>query len=333
MFYVFYGPDDFSLHQRLEEVKSSLGDRDMLAVNTTVLDGRETSPRLLGDACSTVPFLCPARLVIATGLLGTFEQKTRTASRAGSARQKSGSRLEEWRELGDYIKQMPLTTTLVFIDAELKRNNPLLRIMSPLAKVAVFPRLGDDQLRNWVQQRITRNGATISPGAVRLLVEFIGGDLWVMSGEIDKLLAYSSGSSITEETVRQMATYVREANIFTLVDAIIEGRAKAAQRLLHQMLRDGAVPSYILTMITRQLRLIVRARESGQKASRPGTDEGLLPASDYSLEKASKQAAAYTLDRIRKAYHHLLESDIAIKTGKYDSELALDLLVIELCRA
>jgi DNA polymerase III delta subunit len=64
--------------------------------------------------------------------------------------------------------------------------------------------------------------------------------------------------------------------------------------------------------------------------SRPDNRDRLEPTSDYGLEKARKQSKAYTLERIRKAYGKLLEADIAIKTGKYDGELALDLLVVEL---
>jgi DNA polymerase III delta subunit len=36
--------------------------------------------------------------------------------------------------------------------------------------------------------------------------------------------------------------------------------------------------------------------------------------------------------RLRKSFHALLDTDVAIKTGKYEDDLALDLLVIEMCR-
>jgi DNA polymerase III delta subunit len=72
------------------------------------------------------------------------------------------------------------------------------------------------------------------------------------------------------------------------------------------------------------------AKDMGPKLSRPEIRGRLESTSDYGLEKAVRQAKAYTLERINKAYHQLLEADIAIKTGKYDGDLALDLLVVEL---
>jgi DNA polymerase-3 subunit delta len=330
LFYIFYGKDDFSLQQALEEIKNDLGNEEMLAVNTSVLDGQQLRLNQLIDACSSVPFLCPCRLVIVKGLLGRFETKVGSERRLARSKTKNNSAVEEWVGLPEYIKQIPPTTVLVLVDGELKSGNRLMKSLAPLAKVKGFPQLNDRDLSNWVQGRIKEGGGQISPAALKLMVGLVGADLWVMSGEIDKLLAYSSGQVINEEDVKQLTSYAREANIFALVDAILEGRRSQAQLMLHRLLRDGASPAYILTMITRQLRLIVIAKDLGRKKSRTGIPDSLEQVSDYSREKAVKQAKAFTMERIKKAYNKLLETDIGIKTGKYDGDLALDLLVVEL---
>jgi len=330
LFYILYGKDDFSLQQALEEIKDELGNQEMLAVNTSMLDGQQLNLNQLKDACSAVPFLCANRLVIVKGLLGRFETKSGSERRASRSKKKLDSALKEWMELPEYVRQMPPTTALVLIDGEVRASNSLLKSVAPLAKVMSFVPLSDRSLGEWIQERVKRGGGNMSPGAVKLLVGIVGADLWTMSGEIDKLLAYCSGQIITEDSVKQVTSYAREANIFALVDAILEGRSKEAQQLLHRLIQDGASPSYILAMITRQLRLIVMAKDVGQKLSRPEIRGRLESTSDYVLEKAARQARVYTLERIKKAYHKLLEADIAIKTGKYDGDLALDLLVVEL---
>jgi len=40
----------------------------------------------------------------------------------------------------------------------------------------------------------------------------------------------------------------------------------------------------------------------------------------------------YTAARIKEVYHQLLEADLCIKTGRYEGELALNILIAELCR-
>jgi DNA polymerase-3 subunit delta len=330
LFYIFYGKDDFSLQQALEKIKGELGDEEMLAVNTSILDGQQLHLSQLIDACSAVPFLCPCRLVIVKGLLGRFEAGSRAERKPARSKAKNKKASDEWDNLPEYIKQMPATTTLVMVDGELKGTSRLFKSLAPQAKVKGFAPLSDRDLSDWVQTRIKDGGGKISPVAMRLLIEMVGADLWTMSGEIDKLLAYCSGQLITEDDVKQLTSYAREANIFALVDAILEGRRTQAQQLLHHLLRDGASPSYILAMITRQLRLIVMAKDLGRKRSGAVATEGQEPVSNYSLQKASRQAKAFTLERIKKAYSKLLEADIEIKTGKYDGDLAVELLVVEL---
>ena len=330
MFYILYGKDDFSLQQALEGVKNELGNKEMLDVNTSVLEAQQLRLSQLTDACSAIPFLCPCRLVIVKGLLGRFETRSGSERRSARSKEKNSSALEEWAGLPEYINRMPPTTVLVLIDGEVRAGNRLLKSLVPLAKVKGFPLLNDRGLSDWVQGKIKEGGGKISPAASKLLVGLVGADLWVMSSEIDKLLAYGSGQVITEENVKQLTSYAREANIFALVDAILEGRTSQAQQLLHRLLRDGASPAYILTMITRQLRLIVMAKDLGRKKSQPGIPDSLEMVSDFSLDKAIRQAKAFTLERIKKAYNKLLETDVSIKTGKYDGDLALDLLVVEL---
>jgi DNA polymerase-3 subunit delta len=330
MFYILYGKDDFSLQQALESIKNELGNKEMLDVNTSILDGQQLRLSQLMDACSSVPFLCPCRLVIVKGLLGRFEAKSGAERRPARSKAKNNATLEEWAGLPEYIKRMPPTTVLVLIDGEIKSGNRLMKSLSTLAKVRGFPALNDRDLSDWAQGRIKEGGGKISPAALKLLVWLVGADLWVMSGEIDKLLAYCSGEVITEDNVKQLTSYAREANIFALVDAILEGRRNQAQQLLHRLLRDGASPAYILAMITRQLRLIVMAKDVSRKKSKTGITESTESISDYSLEKAARQAKAFTLERIKKAYDKLLDADVGIKTGKYEGDLALDLLVIEL---
>ena len=74
------------------------------------------------------------------------------------------------------------------------------------------------------------------------------------------------------------------------------------------------------------------AKEANQRLSRPQAMSSLGITSDYVFNKLSEQAKAYTIESVKLAYHKVLDADMAIKTGKYDGDLAVDLLVLELCK-
>jgi len=327
MLYILYGRDNFSLNQAVDKIKADLGDREMVATSTTILEGRHLTLNELRNKCGVAPFLSSYRLVIVDGLLGRFEVKQ---SRPRSGRRKSTNGLVEWEDLASYIEEMPETTVLVLVDEEVKGSNPLLKKISPLAEVRTFPLLRGKDLKEWIRQQVKKEGGDITPQAVDLLAELIGGDLWAMDGEIQKLLIYSQARSISEDDVRQLVSHVQEANIFALVDAVAEGRTESAQRILHRLYDEGVAPIYILTMITRQFRLIALARDLGKGLSRLQIQDKLGLKSNYSLDKTLNQAKLYDLEGVKRAYDKLLETDLAIKTGKYSDKLALELLVTEL---
>jgi DNA polymerase-3 subunit delta len=327
MLYILYGQDDFSLNQAAKEIKAGLGDWEMVATNTTNLEGQHLTLSELRNKCGTAPFLSSHRLVIVDGLLGRFEVQQ---SRPRSGKGKSGNGLGEWEGLASCIKQMPETTVLMLVDGEVKGQNSLLKKLSPLAEVRTFPLLRGRVLEAWIRQRVKAEGSDITPQAVNLLAELIGGDLWAMNGEIQKLLLYSQERPVSEDDVRQLVSYVQEANIFALVDAVAEGRTELAQRILHRLYHEGVAPTYILTMITRQFRLIAQARDLGPGLSRLQIQDRLGLKPGYGLDKTLRQAKLYDFEGVKRAYDKLLETDLAIKTGKYSDKLALELLVTEL---
>ena len=331
MLYILWGPDDFSRARALEGIKGGIGDRETLATNTAAFEGQQLTVGQLRPVCEAAPFLAEKRLVIITGLLQRFEPRRRQTRQARGRRTPASS--EDWKPLGEYIPKVPDSTVMVLVDDEVKSNNPLFKVLSAKAEVRAFPLLRDARLRQWVQERVKEEGGSVSPRAVDVLARLVGSNLWAMSGEIEKLLLYAAGRCIEEGDIRLLVGYTQEASVFAMVDAIVEFRAQAAERSLQQLLQQGAAPSYLLAMLSRQMRLIVRAKEA--KNARVSVNElrgrlGLT--SEFQVRRVQEQADRYSMPRIKYVYRKLLETDLDIKTGKYDPELAVGILVAEVCQ-
>jgi DNA polymerase-3 subunit delta len=331
MLYILWGEDDFSLTRSLEEIKQGLGDRSLLAANTTVLDGQQVTLDQLRAVVGTVPFLAEKRLVIIEGLLGRFEAGGRPRRRKKAA--PPAEKEAEHKSFADCLASIPDGTVLVLVDGKVKGANPLLKQLSPQAKVLSFPLLKDERLRQWIKQGVVEQGATISPEAVDLLAKLVGGNLWVMSSEINKLALFASGRRIEVEDIKSVVSSAQETSVFAMVDAILESKAGAAERLLEQLLERGASTAYLLAMLSRQVRLIVQAGAL-RRQRRPEVEiqDRLGLASEFALRKTLDQSQRYSLGRLREVYDKLLEADLAIKTGKYEGGLALNLLIAELCQ-
>ena len=327
--FVLYG-DSFLVPRRQAELVAELGAGDVLEANRHLLSGSQLRAQELIGVCNAFPFMDSMRVVVVEGLLATAE--TRGGGRGrGRRREPSGaSPAAQWQPLVEAIPVMPDTTLLVFTDGPLAANNPLLRQLRTGCQVEELSAPAGERLARWIKETAEAKGASISPAANRSLADLVGSDLWTLDQELEKLSLYAFGREINESDVQLMVSQVREASIFVAVDAMIDGRPAVALKLLHQLKEDGKEPSYIISMVERQLRLLALARDSmdrGLPSGEMGSRLGVT--SDFVVRKTVDQARRHSMEGIVWRYNRLLETDLAIKQGQLTPELALELLVGE----
>jgi DNA polymerase-3 subunit delta len=326
--YIFYGIDDFSIHEALDEIKKGLGELSILSANTTRLEGAKLRPDELECAVQSVPFFGEKRLVVIDGLLGRFEPREKRGAAKRMAKPLKEGEAELHKTFAALINAAPESSVLVLMDGEVGKSNALLKEISPKADIRLFAPLKGIPLESWAKKRVAQAGGT---EALKNLVRLVGSDLWVMKGEIEKLVLYAAGRSIEADDVKKLVGLSREASIFMLVDAIVDGRLNLANQSMNEMLESGAAPSYVLVMLARQLRLLIRAKELKNAGQSESAIQGALGLADFPFRKTLEQASRYSMSRLRDFYHRLLDTDLAIKTGRYDDDLALTILVSELC--
>ncbi len=329
MLHILAGPDDYSLNQALHSIKRSLGDPSTLETCTAVLDGQKVSVDELRNVVETVPFLAEQRLAIVYGLIERYETPVRPErSRPGRSPP---------QDAAPYVAcliSIPDTTVVVLVESEIPDlAKGRFKDLSPKADLRTFPLLKEARLKPWVESRVADLGGSISPQAVDRLVQLVGSNLWVIANETDKLLAFASGRRIEDADVKSLVGYTQEVSVFALIDAILDFDAESASSLLQKLLGQGAAPAYLLFMLDRQFRMIVRTKGmKEQKAADNVIKAKLALFSDFAYRRTVEQAGRYSFERLRTIYGQLLESDVSMKTGRYEGELAIELLIAELCQ-
>ena len=228
------------------------------------------------------------------------------------------------------LANVPETTDVVFVDGRLSASNPLLKLIQELVTAKTFHPPGPRELRMWIANRAQIEGAQIEERAVQLLAETVGSDLPVIASELRKLALVAAGRAITAEDVDRMVSYAQESNIFASVDAIVEGRVSEALGLVHGLLEGGSPTGYIMTMIARQVRLLILAKEIGARRLSTGEASQRLRLSGYPLRKTLFQADRFSMERLVEIHRMLLEADLAMKSTGGDDELILDTLIADI---
>jgi len=342
VFYIFHGEDEFSRAEAVDRLREKLAKDDpaMADLNTTILDGRQLAPGELRHACDTIPFMADRRLVIVQGLLGRL---------AASRRKKKDAKLDPdkepaWKrsflaELGDYLPDLPPTTRLILVETRtLPPSHPILKLARTMGEdkgafVVPFALPKDGGLPNWIRRRTSDKGGEISHEAVVMLAALVGRDLRLLDQEIEKLLVYTDGQQITGDDVQALVSRAREASIFDLVDSIGLRQTGRALRLLHQMLDDLAAPLYLLSMIARQIRILIQISELQCQGLGEREIATRLKLHPFVTKKGLAQVQNFDRAQLEDAHRRLVETDWSIKTGKTEDVLALDLLVVDLSRS
>jgi len=336
MLHVFYGSDDFRSSEALAELKQTLDADGMLASNTSVLAGRGLKPAELTQHAMAVPFLAESRLVIVDGLL------TALGSRRGVA--------DEWQPFIDAAAQLPPSNHVALLEPAPSRRDdrsgpgrsPVLKALKSVpdadvrefAELKTWNRSGPSEVGRWLYDRATARSIAIDGDAIDTLVDLIGANLRALAQELDKLAAHASATgspSITAADVRLMTPQAREESMFGLVDAIVEGRAELALRLLRRVLDDGSfAPTLLQVMVARQLRHLIRATElleAHASQQEVGDATGLR---GFPLTKVMRQARQVNRVTAEANLRDVEAADFAVKSGKLSDELALELLVCQL---
>jgi DNA polymerase-3 subunit delta len=336
LIYILWGEDEYSREEALQDIKNKLGDISLLSTNTTVLDGNKLYLNDLRACAEAMPFLAEKRLVIIKGLLERYETKT-SANKAKKGGV-SGSKQDETQGFVDCLKGLPKSTVLILTDSiETKKNNlqnnQIYKGIFEIAEIRAFPWMRGIKLIQWIQSRVTQKGGGISRQATNILIELIGGDLHTMTNEIDKLVSFTGGRMIEEKDVRMVVSAAQEADIFVMVDAIIDHKVDLAEQILQKLLRNGVAPAQILVLLARQIQMMVQLKDlKYQKKPLAEIQTKMGISYGFIWDKISARSEKYTMDGLKQTYKKLLETDLAIKTGKFDGDLALDILVAELCR-
>ncbi|MBC8171132.1 MAG: DNA polymerase III subunit delta [Anaerolineae bacterium] len=314
-FYILHGDDDLSIGEVVAKMR-----RDADELNTSDFAGESASVPEVMNAVTSYPFLSDKRLIIVKGLITWITRKG-----AGE----TGKRGVE--QLLNELPQLPEFSRLVLIERDaLPDNNKLVQLANSAPNGYVKNFGVPKDLTQWIIQRAKNEyQVEIMPRAAAGLAAVITDDLRRADNELYKLVTYiTPGQPITEEDVVALTPYVAEANIFKMVDALVDGNGQQAMSLLHRLLQDkDNDPFSLFGMIIRQFRLLLLAKEHLVTGGGTQNLAAAIKVQSFVAQNLARQSRAFQLAQLEQIYRTLQEYDLSMKTGKIKPDLALDLLV------
>jgi DNA polymerase-3 subunit delta len=320
--YYLFGEDDFLKQQRSRELAEAATEPATRDFNLEIRRAGELDAEELDALLSTPPMLAERRVVVLREV----------------DKLKKGPRLL----LDRYLARPAHDTILVLVAPSSAKAD---KALSAHAMAVEYAPLTGDRLPRWVSYHAEHvHGRTITPEAVALLVEAVGGDLAQLAVELEKLASYSN-QTIDERAVADVVGVRRGESLGDLLDAIAArdvGTAMGLIPIVLQLPKTTAV-SIVMALTVQMLALGYGDATLSAGAAPRGLfnelmallkDTGAFPHRPWgeAVNTWNKYAARWTAGDVDSALQALLAADAALKETRLSSpEQLLATLVLALC--
>lgn len=303
--YLLYGEEAFlknSYKNRLKE--AIIGDDTM---NFARFEGKGLDVDELIRLADTMPFFAERRLILVEDS-GFFK----SASDA----------------LVQYLPSMPDTTILLFVETEVDKRNRLYKKVKDMGYAAELKRQDSAQLARWAGGILTREQKKITKHTMELFLSMAGDDMENIRMELEKLISYTLGREvITDEDVLAVCTVQVTNRIFEMVSAIVNRQPRKAMDLYEDLLTLKEPPMRILFLIARQFNQLLQVKDLMGKGMDKGTIASKLKMQPFVVGKTMPQARQFGREQILSYVEFCVETEEAVKSGRLQDRLAVELLI------
>ncbi len=309
MIIFLYGLDTYRSRQKLREIIGSYKKIHKSGLNLVFLQGGNLKFQDFKDQTRQSSMFKEKKLIIVTEGFSNPDFKK--------------SFLKEGKEFVDsenviifYEEKTPLAKDLLLVF--LKKHG----------KFQEFKIIDGQKLKTWTRKEFKKLKTEIDDRALDKLIKFVGGNLWQMANEIQKLSNFKNGEKILEGDVVLLIKPKIELDIFKTIDAIASRDKKKALRLINFHIEKGESPLYLFSMINYQFRNLLIVKDTLERNIAPFGNLKLHP---FVIKKSCALARKFSLLELKKIYQRIFKIDLSLKTGKIDPETALDLFITEMC--
>jgi len=316
--YLFHGEDAKLAGAMVDAIEATIDPADRPFAVDRVYAGEDGSqPVDIAASCRSLPMLGDRRIVIV--MRAEKFLKPKRAGKASEDEEDAGedeasSDTGDLTPLEEYVASPSSFACLVFVASGIDRGRRFTKKVCEKAQIVEFggiraegarggPSAGDiasaqREAATFVQAEMVREGRTIEPGAVKILVERAGGEISKLRGDLERLLLFTQGRpSITTSDADDIATGSAQLDDWGLTNAIEAGDAAKA------------------------------LREVALRFDRGDSPHGMVGQLRWWVSNKMVNGAP---DRVKDALGALLRTDLALKSSGGDDRVLLERLVVEL---
>ena len=305
--YLLYGQEDYLKTLYRNKLRSAIIPADD-TMNYSYFEGKDIDLTAVRSMADTVPFFAEHRLLIIENS-GLFKKQS---------------------DFADYIKEMPESSILIFVESEVDKRNKLYKTVQKNGTVSEMNGLSEQDLKMWIASYLQKNGKKITEQNILYLLHKVGADMKNLQNEMEKLICYAVEDSVIQrEMIDDICVEQTEGKIFDMIDAIGMKDQDRALQLYYDLLAVREKPMSILFLLLRHFNILVQVKELAQGGTANGQIASQVGIPPFTVKKYIGQTKNFKTREIKGCIERCIEVEQQIKTGLLLDQIGVELLIVE----
>jgi DNA polymerase-3 subunit delta len=334
--YVFVGDEVFFRKRCREAILAHLVPEDLRDFSLFDFDLADTDLAEILDRARTPSLMAPFQVFFIRGVKNLFGR---------------GSNEEKLAAIEQYCKDPNPAAVLIFVADHISipadarrmdltdkdRYGRIREAMGEFCGMVELARVEEGEAVRWIGEYCTGQGVKIDSDAARELVDALGGDMMMISNELEKLILYvGEKKRITLGDVETMVLAAKQRSLYELTDAISAKDRPRALEVLDAILSTGDGDEaaighlYMLAKTFRQMLVILERNVRDQRMLWAALWQGFrVP--PFAADDIIKQARRYKSKReLTRSIRLVARTDLALRSNPPSKRLVLEKLVLDL---
>ncbi len=334
--YVFVGDEAFFRKRCREAILEHLVPDELRDFSLFDFDLSETDLAEVLDRARTPSLMAPFQVFFVKGVKTMFGR---------------GSNEDKLSAIEQYCKDPNPDAVIIFVadhisipaDArrmemqDKERYERIRETMGPFCGIVELSRVEEGEAVRWLNDYCATRDVKIEADAARELVDALGGDMMMVSNELEKLILYvGEKKRVTLGDVETMVLAAKQRSLYELTDAISSKDRVKALQMLDAILTtgdgdDAAIGHlYMLAKAFRQMLVIVERNVRDQRMLWAALWQGFrVP--PFAADDIIRQARRYKSKReLTRAIRLVAKTDLALRSNPPSKRLILEKLVLDL---
>jgi DNA polymerase-3 subunit delta len=336
--YVFVGDEAFFRKRFRDAILEHLVPVDLRDFSVFEFDLGENDLAEVLDRARTPSLMAPFQVFFVRGVKSLFGR---------------GSNEEKLSAIEEYCRNPNPDAMLVFVADHIsipadvrrmemqdkERYQRIRETMGQYCGIVELARVEEGEAVRWISDYCTSRAVPvkIEPDGARELVDALGGDMMMISNELEKLMLYvGARNRITLGDVETMVLAAKQRSLYELTDAISSKDRVRALEVLDAILSSGDGEEaaighiYMLAKTFRQMLVILERNVRDQRMLWAALWQGFrVP--PFAADDIIKQARRYKSRRdLTRAIRLVAKADLALRSNPVSKRVVLERLVMDL---